>query len=213
MKILALHGYRQNAQIFYKQTAVLRKELKKVAELVYLDGPMILPSDAEQEQEAEQEMKRGWWAGLNKDGQLNGLEESLSLISSLIKDFDGIIGFSQGGILAFIHALQQPQTIKFIIIVSGFVPTTKNYTSILKASVLQEMSENKFEGLFNDLVIDLPSLHVYGLCDDIVHPDLSNELALKFKNPTIQTHRGGHYVPQDKQNRTVVSDFIAKFSR
>jgi hypothetical protein len=44
LRILCLHGYRQNGNIFREKTGSFRKLLKKhVAEFVYIDAPHIIP--------------------------------------------------------------------------------------------------------------------------------------------------------------------------
>jgi hypothetical protein len=44
LRILCLHGYRQNGNIFREKTGSLRKLLKKhVADFVYIDAPHLIP--------------------------------------------------------------------------------------------------------------------------------------------------------------------------
>ncbi|KAK4769181.1 hypothetical protein SAY86_027331 [Trapa natans] len=43
LRILCLHGFRQNASSFKGRTASLAKKIKSIAELVYIDGPHELP--------------------------------------------------------------------------------------------------------------------------------------------------------------------------
>jgi len=44
LRILCLHGYRQNGNMFREKTGSLRKLLKKhVAEFVYIDAPHLIP--------------------------------------------------------------------------------------------------------------------------------------------------------------------------
>jgi hypothetical protein len=44
LRILCLHGYRQNGTIFREKTGSFRKLLKKhVAEFVYIDAPHLIP--------------------------------------------------------------------------------------------------------------------------------------------------------------------------
>jgi hypothetical protein len=39
LKILCIHGFAQNAEIFRKKTAVVRKGLSDVADFIYASGP------------------------------------------------------------------------------------------------------------------------------------------------------------------------------
>jgi hypothetical protein len=44
LRILCLHGYRQNGNMFREKTGSLRKLLKKhVAEFIYIDAPHVIP--------------------------------------------------------------------------------------------------------------------------------------------------------------------------
>eukprot|EP01138_Halocafeteria_seosinensis_P010284 gb/GECG01010502.1/.p1 GENE.gb/GECG01010502.1/~~gb/GECG01010502.1/.p1 ORF type:complete len:158 (+),score=26.55 gb/GECG01010502.1/:1-474(+) len=53
LRILALHGFLQNATMFRQKTAALRKHLKSVAEFDYIDGPIRLNNTSWQDLVAE----------------------------------------------------------------------------------------------------------------------------------------------------------------
>ncbi len=45
LRVLCLHGYRQNGHMFREKTGSLRKLLKKqVADFVYIDAPHLIPA-------------------------------------------------------------------------------------------------------------------------------------------------------------------------
>lgn len=80
---------------------------------------------------------------------------------------------------------------KFVMIVAGFPSGSlvhKNYY------------ENK---------ISIPSLHVYGLTDDIISHELSMKLQEAFdeSTATILTHGGGHYFPATANEKPTYIDF------
>lgn len=51
LRILCLHGYRQNGNMFREKTGSFRKLLKKhVAEFVFIDAPHLIPIQDEQEE-------------------------------------------------------------------------------------------------------------------------------------------------------------------
>jgi hypothetical protein len=53
LRILCLHGYRQNGNMFREKTGSLRKLLKKhVAEFIYIDAPHVIPIQDEQDTNA-----------------------------------------------------------------------------------------------------------------------------------------------------------------
>ena len=54
LRILCLHGYRQNGHMFREKTGSLRKLLKKqVAEFVYIDAPHVIPAAHENDHELD----------------------------------------------------------------------------------------------------------------------------------------------------------------
>ncbi|KAJ3131194.1 hypothetical protein HK100_006668 [Physocladia obscura] len=150
-RILCLHGYAQNEQVFRKRSAVLRKDLEKIGvELVYATAPHTAPppdQEADTMTEAErslrhgvqkpEEVLRGWWlSNIDKTGQIGYAESihSLKAIWAAQGPFDGILGFSQGAALAPLlvselafaskqsdFAASQFALPKFMIIVSGFI--------------------------------------------------------------------------------------------
>jgi pimeloyl-ACP methyl ester carboxylesterase len=60
--------------------------------------------------------------------------------------------------------------------------------------------------------IKVPSLHVYGMGDDLVTPDKSEALSKAFTNATVVTHPGGHYLPITKDYATQYKAFFAQFT-
>ncbi|EGC34127.1 hypothetical protein DICPUDRAFT_98320 [Dictyostelium purpureum] len=94
LKILCLHGFKQNSSLFKSKTAVLRKSIKDIAELVYVDAPHIVD---------ETKGSASWWRA-SKDGkEYRGWEQTLEYLRSVFEKqgpFDGVLGFSQGAVLA-----------------------------------------------------------------------------------------------------------------
>lgn len=104
LRLLCLHGYRQDASAFRSKIGSLRKALKTKAEFVFLDGPY----RSESTSNIEDIEGRAWWkwCDMTKDGvcipsmaHYFGWEASSSAIKAAIRDnwpVDGILGFSQG---------------------------------------------------------------------------------------------------------------------
>lgn len=63
--------------------------------------------------------------------------------------------------------------------------------------------------------IQLPSLHIWGLKDDMVVPEESKKLAEKFRAENRHTleHKRGHMVPSDAVCRKAVCDFVLPFAK
>lgn len=58
LRVLCLHGYRQNGTMFREKTGALRKLLKKyIVEFVYIDAPHLIPNDDPTEHETEMQQK------------------------------------------------------------------------------------------------------------------------------------------------------------
>jgi len=208
LKLLCLHGYTQNATVFSKQTAVIRKALKSSVEFVYLSAPRYA-DDAFPETD-ESSRKLAWWeAKTSKEPhrgmEYHGFEETLSYIVDFLEKegpFDGALGFSQGAILAAtlsaslrdncLHRLSTSHpSLKIAIMISGF-----------------KMRDLAYEKYFDPGPIETHSLHVLGTGDKLVPSEHSLELSSYFKNPTILEHSGGHYVPSDTQNKRKFIEFF-----
>ncbi|KAG1970283.1 esterase OVCA2 [Pimephales promelas] len=219
LRILCIHGYRQNANSFREKTGALRKLLKKLVELVYISAPHEVPAiQNETNQEPEktasggEEDQRGWWfsdvqaRGFNAKQECEsslGLEESIEAVKTAVKDlgpFDGILGFSQGAALvAMLCALQeqnlQPDfNFRFAIVVAGFRSACSQHQRFYKGPALT-----------------IPSLHVFGQDDRVIPEEMSRNLLPAFDGAQILLHPGGHFVPAKSSHRQTYQDFLMKF--
>jgi dienelactone hydrolase len=119
-----------------------------------------------------------------------GAEVSLALIEQIWEDsgpFDGIMGFSQGAMLAAVVAAKgvldpdYKAKPKFAIIYSAAYPLP-------------------FKGLLEKLRAGghaVPSLHVLGRQDSTNPPELGQKLAACFADAQVMWHEGAHTVPDD----------------
>lgn len=107
LRVLCLHGYRQNADGFKSKLGSFRKQLNKYVEFVFLSAPHEVPPSQDDENRSEQ---RSWWfnhdngtfKGTNKNGPAFGFAESIAMIEKTWTDegpFNGLLGFSQGACL------------------------------------------------------------------------------------------------------------------
>ncbi|KAL1491617.1 hypothetical protein ABEB36_012188 [Hypothenemus hampei] len=201
LKILCLHGYRQNAEVFRSKTGSFRKMTHKWAQFNYVTAPhkVILVDNINAIEDpnigqSQDEEQYGWffnrddktYRGIRQGGPAIGFEESVEFIEKIFEKegpFDGILGFSQGAcFLGLLCDLQQRGLTKhikfnFAIMASGFksqsLPHMKYYLE----------------------PITLPSLHIFGENDQIIPTEMSEVLSISFEEPTVVKHPGGHYLP------------------
>jgi len=195
LKVLCLHGFNQNQEIFKHKCAFLRDRFKNIFELTFIDAPYKLPNDSGNawwiySKEAPLDIKWENIIGHNVD-HIN-LDASLQFVKKIWNEnkFDGILGFSQGATMAsFICHNKDNLNInpKFVISISGF----------------------KSNLLINE--IDIPSIHIIGLSDEIILPTYSHDLAKSFKNPLIFEHNGKHVIPSNALFKNKLKEFLNKF--
>ncbi|XP_044763205.1 esterase AGAP003155-like [Coccinella septempunctata] len=210
LKILALHGYRQNADIFKKITQPLLDSLSMWVKFVYVNAPheVFLVDDPDNLDFGEKVCKKqyGWFfnrdnltnRGIRNGGPAIGFQETVRSIESIFETygpFDGILGFSQGACLAALLCdLQHRGLIKpkfnFAIIISGF-----------KSKCLPHMK------YFSD-IISLPTMHILGDEDEIIPNEMSASLAECFEEPLICNHTGGHIVPTSPEQIEEYQKFV-----
>lgn len=189
-KILCLHGWRTSGYILSMQMAAFRYHTE--ADYYYIDAPYPSEGDPDEGIQAfynDLEYFEWFYKRFDENGQKTawGLDESIQMLMDYINDngpFDGILGFSQGCIMATkilaIYEKQYPNAIfkhkiKFVILIGGVPPS------------------NEIDKSFD--LIQSPSLHIMGSQDSLLH--LNQEL-VKFYHPsssTIYLHDEGHNIP------------------
>uniref|UniRef100_A0A0N5B0E6 FSH1 domain-containing protein n=1 Tax=Syphacia muris TaxID=451379 RepID=A0A0N5B0E6_9BILA len=193
LKILCLHGYRQNGDYFYEKTGAFRKALKGLA---------IFDERGE---------GLAWWFSQSNNTFSStdatdidtGFQKSVDLIVKLVKDkgpYDGIMGFSQGAsfavLLASLRAMKKIDLdFSFLILFSGFQSLCSKHAELMAA---------KLTGIY--------SLHVYGKNDQVVDFHMSEKLVSMFDPDKCDViiHEGGHYVPPMGKYKALMIDFLSK---
>ncbi|XP_062391510.1 esterase OVCA2 isoform X1 [Sardina pilchardus] len=219
LRILCLHGYRQNAVSFREKTGALRKLLKNRVELVYITAPLEVPSQVDSGQAPGPgsavcaEAPCGWW--FSDGGQRSfdagqvceasdGLEASVDVVRAAVREqgpFDGLLGFSQGAALvAMLLALQEggqePEfRFRFAVLISGF-----------RSACVQHAR-------FYSAPIATPTLHVFGEVDAVIPIHMSRDLLAVFTEPAALTHSGGHFVPAASAHKPDYLSFIQRFQK
>eukprot|EP00928_Gymnodinium_smaydae_P073538 TRINITY_DN56726_c0_g1_i1.p1 TRINITY_DN56726_c0_g1~~TRINITY_DN56726_c0_g1_i1.p1 ORF type:complete len:507 (+),score=76.25 TRINITY_DN56726_c0_g1_i1:122-1522(+) len=196
-----------------KRIKELTRKLRATATFHAIDAPHVLPYD---------QTLRGWWSypsdlwdgraetiqaladGLLKcpDFEPLGFQQSFEFVLSEWSkgDYDGVLGFSQGAILAAalcseLHK-RSGRVPRFAVLISGFgKPVPRGVEAYPPLSPLP-----------------LPSLHIWGLADDHIPAWASESLAAYFEKPEIYTHAGHHFVPQKAADVAVIQQFLTPFA-
>ncbi|XP_030756803.1 esterase AGAP003155 [Sitophilus oryzae] len=214
LKILVLHGYRQNAEVFKMKTGSFRKLVHSRAQFNYVTAPhkvlLVDNLDALEDREvgqAQDEEQYGWffnrddmtYRGIRNGGPAIGFEDSVNFIEQVFErdgPFDGVVGFSQGacflGLLCHLQQVGLTNHIKF------------NFAIMFSGFKSQSWPHLKY---YQD-EITLPSMHIYGTSDKIIPTEMSEALSLCFKDPVVVVHDGGHYVPGSSKQKTEYRDFL-----
>ncbi|CAH8553501.1 unnamed protein product [Schistosoma mattheei] len=206
LKVLCLHGYRQNSGVFREKTGGLRKSLKKFCEFKFMSAPNVIECSSN---------ACAWW--FSKPAEFlaqesstydAGFLESLLAVKKYIKEegpFDGILGFSQGA--AFLLLLQimmehklsdftdyDVEPIKFTILVAPFISRCLLHQAIYVHKT------------------SIPSLVIYGETDSVIPREMSEEVLDVFlSEPKVFVHDGGHYIPTHADAKKIYTDIVSKF--
>lgn len=227
LRILCLHGFRQNASGFKGRTGSLAKKLKNIAELVFIDAPHELQFIYQTETpppgtcnkkfawlvspDFDKPSETGWkeaqcqFDPLQYQNQTEGFERSLSYLKNAFAEkgpFDGILGFSQGAAMAAAVCGKQEQLLgeidfRFCVLCSGFTPLP--------------LLEKKKQGS-----IKCPSLHIFGSQpgkDRQIVTQASSDLAGLFDDgcATIIEHEFGHIIPTKSPYIDEIKAFLNQF--
>lgn len=212
LKILCIHGYRQNAQSFRQKTGAFRKLIKKKAELVFITAPNCVPpldtaaDDSAEASGGNDDEGSGWWFSRpdnyfhaqDPSDCCRGYDLSLETIVQAIKEqgpFDGVLGFSQGAaMVSLLLGEQEKQSetwFRFAILVAGFRSRSSPHDALYEKKIA------------------IPTLHVFGETDKVIPKDMSEDLLQYYKDAVTLQHQGGHFIPAGSQEKKVYLKFLA----
>jgi pimeloyl-ACP methyl ester carboxylesterase len=198
LRVLCLHGYCQNAAVFRSKTGCVRRAVAKRLsgiEIVFVDAPHVVEAD---ENGAE---KRAWWTLRNEGTEYEGFVETAAHLRRVVAEqgaFDSVMGFSQGAVLAHLVAALglAGNNVRSAILVSGFPSRAERHERIVTGPPLK-----------------MPSLHVWGMADELVPPAASKQLSTMFDSNAgryIYTHNKGHVFPFDSAGIDAIVGFLDK---
>ncbi|KZS87751.1 FSH1-domain-containing protein [Sistotremastrum niveocremeum HHB9708] len=230
-RILMLHGYAQNASIFYKKMSAIRKAGSKSCEFVFLDAPIILeagdfPSDPRTldstavPSQADPELTpRAWWRANENRTTYYGIEDTLAYVKDYMAKqetpFHAVMGFSQGACMAALLTVLLERPLEFYPF--PFTKTSSNEpvhppfkTSIFVSGFA--VVPEPYSSLFSPNCVGTITkcLHVIGTNDVIVSNARSQSLvaACVPENSRVQKHDGGHFVPSKLSWRNFFAHFL-----
>ncbi|KAH9963023.1 serine hydrolase FSH, partial [Russula compacta] len=216
--------YSQNASIFSKRLAALKKSLGGDLEFIFVDAPHVLEPvdltshghtlDAFGAPEASAMTEdpalkpRGWWRTDPTRTRTDGLEESLAYLREILRTqrFEGVFGFSQGAAMAALLAalLERPRLhAPFLVDGEPPHPPFKFCVAVSGFKVAGPLSAAIFlEGYAT------PTLHILGKNDILVVEERSRVLINVSNGRRVEEHNGGHFVPSKASWRTFLKAYM-----
>ncbi|KAL2231835.1 esterase AGAP003155 [Sesamum indicum] len=206
LRLLCLHGFRTSADIIKKQlTGKWHQSVLHKLDLVFVDAPF--PSQGKSDVEGIFDPPYYEWFQFNKEfTEYLNFDECLDYIQDcMIKHgpFDGLLGFSQGAILAAGLAglqakglaLTKVPKIKVVVIIGG--------AKFRNPSV----AENAYSS-----PIQCPSVHFLG-DEDFLKP-YGTELLESFIDPLVIRHPKGHTIPRfDEKGLDSMLSFLERIQK
>ncbi|XP_003748296.2 esterase GA18864 [Galendromus occidentalis] len=201
LRILCLHGYRQDAESFRTKCRPIQKATKNFADFMFLTAPTPIGG---------KDRERGWWISRpnflkdihEPETQDENFEQALRLVSDIVESegpFDGILAFSQGACFA-----------SYILRLGGRI--FGDYDGVnFKFAVLFSGYESRFTRHLRDTQITIPTLHYYGLTDKVIPPEKCIDFGKMFSNIEVHEHDGGHFLPTTGDPKKIIVEYIKKF--
>lgn len=204
LKILCLHGYRQNATIFRQKLGGFRRACRKQAEFVFINAPHFVASGASSDENVgddSDESERGWWLPgedvASFDAQLSVSFQTISDAQTSLGPFDGILGFSQGAS------------------VIGYYLVDPAHKSPFQFAIFAAKSPTRphLKFLFDSHKITVPTLHVFGESDDICPMKDSVDFLGACEKARTVIHPGGHFFPAAAAQKKTYVSFLEEMSK
>jgi len=213
LRILCIHGYRQNDLIFKEKLGSFRKLLNKYCEFTFVRAPHpILPMSNEDINQDQ----RGWWFSRDNDYFKaddasdcdKGFASSLALIEKTFQlhgPFDGLLGFSQGAALISLMCLMKER--------GELAPAIDFNFAIMVASFKSLSTKHEKWYGADAKKVSMPTLHVFGHGDKVIRKGLSEEMMSLFEEPSKIVHPDGHFVPAKANQKLLYLKFLHKVAQ
>eukprot|EP01060_Flectonema_neradi_P035544 TRINITY_DN6575_c1_g1_i1.p1 TRINITY_DN6575_c1_g1~~TRINITY_DN6575_c1_g1_i1.p1 ORF type:complete len:1200 (+),score=193.21 TRINITY_DN6575_c1_g1_i1:51-3650(+) len=194
IRVLVLHGLRQNSRKFSKMTKKVLDGISKETKLefVFLDAPHRSSLDNAANVTMLANTGRHWYnATTDENGNTiyEGLDESIEYLDECFDKrgpFQCVIGFSQGAcvasVMASLHASGSEKAKHF----------NPNCYICISGGECRD-SRTRFKSLHEENTLDIPSFHIYGETDTIMPPDRTIRLSQVYKDAVVKGHPGDHF--------------------
>ncbi|BFI24760.1 hypothetical protein MPTK2_1g14600 [Marchantia polymorpha subsp. ruderalis] len=186
LRVLCLHGLRTSAKIMQQQVELAQWALEDIVEFVYMNAPF--PATGKSDVEKRFEPPYFEWYQANQDySEIYGLEEASVHIIDFIKTrgpFDGLMGFSQGAVLAGALVGLQEKGLA--------LPDVPRFTFIVLIGGCRSKALVLRPAYFDPILT--PSLHFIGEKDFM--KEGGELLITSFKDATVIHHPHGHLIPR-----------------
>ena len=222
LKILCLHGRQQSAAMMSNKIAGARKKLQRVYELDFLDAPFEIEQEvgttticstttttksattlSDDQQQSQQQRQLEWWTSSNHNTNSNSMKEAYEYVIESTKDknYDAIIGFSQGGLLGTaMVSLGYFPTVRAVV-TAGSPYRTEPFFII---NLMEEQQKEQEEEEGNNV----PKLHFAGETDSMVPIESTKLLCEHGGNGRIIIHEKGHLFPTKAAYVNEMLDFL-----
>lgn len=193
-KILCLHGRCQSGSIMSNKIAGARKKLQRVYDLDFLDAPFEIKTVDNGDQPPPPRQLE-WWTRDESTGKpQSNVKEAFEYVIEITKDkdYDAVIGFSQGGLLGTAMVLMGAfPTVRAVVTAgSPFRQQPFDTADQFIHQLEQETSLNvKEQGQ------EIPKLHFAGETDNMVPVNSVEQLSEIGGNGRMILHEKGHLFP------------------
>lgn len=197
-KVLCLHGRCQSGSMMSNKIAGARKKLQRIYDLDFLDAPFVIKTVISNEGDQPQTpppRQLEWWTRDESTGKpQSNMKEAFEYVieSTKDKDYDAVIGFSQGGLLVTAMTLMGAFPTVRAVVTAGSPFRQEPFDTADK--FIAELEEEK-ASYITGRGKDIPKLHFAGETDKMVPMDSVQQLCEIGGNGRMVIHEKGHLFP------------------
>ncbi|AYU81882.1 Serine hydrolase (FSH1)/50S ribosome-binding GTPase/GTPase of unknown function C-terminal, putative [Leishmania donovani] len=213
VRVLCLHGAQQTQEIFQHQLSLFQDDLARIAELVFLEAPHVLPLITAQDDIPT----RSWCSADGREDYSAGD----ALVATAMQPagpgtdlaFTVMLGFSQGALMIYrylwLHAADAAVAAQLRgVVVAGAPDPRRMFPRNADNTLFQFASDSPASSAAGVTVFGaLPFLHIIGKKDAVVAPEESATFAQVCSSAShILFHEHAHSIPALKEVRTAVRE-------